>query len=213
MKSTEKRTWSSVKVKLSLIDPTPNNYKIKTDLGKERLQTSLKKFGLAGNIVVNPIGKRYTIIDGNSRLIEEKEKGSTMVWVSIPSKPFSPKEFKEMSAMFDFAKAGNVDEERIMKEVMTHEQMYKEWAMEVPMALLESLGSNAHKAKVEEYPDKVKKKGSDIVNTEIHDIRMVQLFFSDKQELEFRKIEEQLKKKFKTTNTTETVFKALKSIK
>jgi shikimate kinase len=42
---------------------------------------------------------------------------------------------------------------------------------------------------------------------------MVQLFFSEKQEAEFRKIEEKLMKKYKLDNTTDTVLKAFKSIK
>jgi hypothetical protein len=41
----------------------------------------------------------------------------------------------------------------------------------------------------------------------------VQLIFSSKQEEEFRKWEEKAQKKFKTDNTTDTVLKALKTVK
>ena len=103
-------TWSSKLVQVSTSKPTPTNYKIKTDLGKERLALSLKKFGLAGTVVLNT---DFTLIDGNSRLEEAKKEKQKTIWASFPNRKLSPAEFKEMSALFDFAKAGEVDVDRI----------------------------------------------------------------------------------------------------
>ena len=75
-------TWSSKLVQVSKIKPTPTNYKIKTDLGKERLALSLKKFGLAGTVVLNT---DFTLIDGNSRLEEAKKEKQKTIWASFPN--------------------------------------------------------------------------------------------------------------------------------
>jgi len=133
-------TWSPKLVDIKLIKPTPNNYKIKTDLGKERLQNSLKLFGLAGTVVCNT---DYSLIDGNSRLEEEQAKGAKKIWVSLPNRKLTPKEYQEMAAMYDFAKAGEVDMERIEKELGTKEDFFKKWGLEVPMHLLENMGKGA----------------------------------------------------------------------
>lgn len=209
VKATGKRiTWKSVLVDISKIKPTPKNYKIKTDLGAERLRTSLKAFGLAGNVVCNT---DFTLIDGNSRLEEAKAAGEKKLWVSIPNRKLSPKEFEEMSALFDFAKAGEVDIESIQKDLGKTEDFYKKWGIETPMAVLAQMGKGAVIEEVEVDDSKVatnsKKK------MEVADIRMVQLFFTEAQEAEFRKWEQKAEKHFKTDNTTETVWKALKSIK
>jgi hypothetical protein len=42
---------------------------------------------------------------------------------------------------------------------------------------------------------------------------MVQLFFNEKQEADFRKMEEKGLKRFKVDNTTDFVFAAIKSLK
>jgi DNA-binding cell septation regulator SpoVG len=197
--------WVPKKVNVKDIKPTPNNYKIKTDLGKERLATSLKAFGMAGTVVVNT---DLCLIDGNSRLEEAKAKKEKTMWVSMPNRKLSPKEFTEMSAMFDFAKAGEVDMERIKKELGTHKDFYERYRMEVPLELLAGMGANA---KIER--DKKLQFPEDEEAVEVNDIKMVQLFFNTKQEAEFRKIEEVLKKKLKVDNTTDCVLKAFRQLK
>jgi len=202
--------WIVKEVNVSSIKPTPTNYKIKTDLGKERLALSLKKFGLAGSVVCNT---DLVLIDGNSRLLEAKEKGLKKIWVSMPKKKMSPKDFKEMSAMFDFAKAGEVDMERIEGDLGKTKDFFDQWKMTVPMHLLDKMGKNAPVVK---YPEQSKagSKGKTNAASEIGvtDIKMVNLFFSTNQERDFRKMEEVLMKRFKTDNVTDTVFKAFKSL-
>jgi len=204
-------TWKSKVVPVAKIKPTPTNYKIKNALGQERLKTSLAKFGLAGTVVCNT---DFTLIDGNSRLEQVKAKGQKNIEVSIPNRKLTPQEFKEMSAMFDFAKAGEVDLERIQGDLGTKADFYKQWDLQVPMHLLEKLGSkskvgnNGNSAPGLQYPEEGE--GKELITS---DSRMVQLFFNVKQEVEFRKIEEKLMKKFKTSNTTDTVLKAFKSFK
>jgi hypothetical protein len=212
-----KITWSSKEVNVSDVLPTPNNYKIKTELGKQLLQTSLNRFGLAGTAVVNPQlvkGKptgKYILIDGNSRREEAIENQKKKMWVSVPDKPLGKDDFEEMAAMFDYAVAGNVDLDRIKKDKGNTSDFYNRWGMEVPMALLEKMGNNTDVSKLQ-YPGSKGKKAEEAAPTE-RDIKMVNLFFSTKEEEEFRKIEEKLAKRFKTNDTTSTVFKALKSIK
>ena len=198
--------WSTKQVSVDNIKPTPNNYKIKTDLGLQRLQHSLNSYGLAGTVICNT---DLTLIDGNSRLEQAKLAGEKKIWVSLPDRKLSPKEFQEMSAMYDVAKAGEVDMERIEKELGTTKQFYDNWmGGNVPMHLLDKMGGKASKAVELLYPEE-----GDKTSLPVSDIKMVQLFFSDKQEKEFRILEAKLAKKFKTENTTDTVLKAFKSIK
>lgn len=216
VKSNGQITWRSVEALVKDVKPTPNNYKIKTDLGKERLQQSLKMFGLAGNAVCNWGSKAMkvtdlTLVDGNSRLEEAREKGLKKIWVSVPSRWLTPKEFQEMSAMFDFAKAGEVDMDRIKGDLGSSTDFFNKWKMEVPMKLLEQMGSKQSLNGLE-YPGEKKNGNGVAVAGPTGDICMVNLFFTIKQEEEFRKWEQQLMKKFKTDNTTMTVYKALKSI-
>ena len=88
-----KITWRTIKIKIDLIDPSPTNYKIANELGKERLKQSLKEFGLAGSVICNKVKGRYVLIDGNSRLLEAKEAREKYLNVSIPNRPLTQKEF------------------------------------------------------------------------------------------------------------------------
>lgn len=196
-------TWSSVLKPIGWIKPTPNNFKIKNALGFERFKTSVKNFGRAGNVICNADG---TLVDGNTRWEDAKEKGEKKIWCSVPDRKLTPKEFTEMSALFDFAKAGDVDIERVEKEIFKTKDIYAKWGMQVPMELLEGMGT---KAKITAAQTKEKEQ---IVETK-NDVFTIQLFFTSNEEKLFRQIEERLMKKFKTKSTTETVLKALKSIK
>lgn len=223
--------WRGKDVLVSEIAFTPNNYKIKTDLGKERLQTSLNKFGLASSVVVNPFspaemkklgvtdikGKKYILVDGNSRMTEAIENGLKKISISYPAKALSVKDFTEMSAMFDFAKAGEVDTDRILGDIGKTDDFYAAWGLEPDMVkTVEKMGAKANISKDLEYPEegegaaKSKKNGK---APEVSDMRMVQLFFNEKQEAEFRKWEDKGLKKFKVSNTTDFVYAALKSLK
>lgn len=196
--------WTPKLVDINLIKPTPKNYKIKNDLGKERLQALLKAFGLAGTIVVNT---DYTLIDGNSRVEEEKAKGRKKIWVSYPNRKLSVKEFKEMSALFDHARAGDVDTESIEADLGTTKDFYSKYKMAVPMHILNKMGA---KALAElEYPEEGKRKG---IEARESDSKMVQFFFSSKQEADFRKMEVMLMKRFKVNNTTDLVLKVYKHV-
>lgn len=200
--------WKSRLVAVAKIRPTPNNYKIKNALGLERLKTSLAKFGLAGTVVVNT---DFTLIDGNSRLEQAKAKGLKQIEVSVPSRKLDAKEFKEMSALFDFAKAGEVDIERIQGDLGSTKDFFKNWNIEPP---LKSLGAAGH---LKEFSKEVKQKSA-VKGGEVpevvakSDYTMVQLFFDDKQEMLFRKIEEKLKIKFKVRTTSDVVLEAFKRL-
>lgn len=207
-------TWSSKRVKAKDINPTPNNYKIKSDLGRERLQTSLSKFGRAGTVVVNPALKsgKYDLIDGNSRWQEVMDRNPNEVMeVSIPNRKLTSTEYKEMSAMFDFAKAGEVDEQRIMGDLGTSKDFYEKWGLEIPMEILEKMGKKANMVDLE-YPEEGKgnKKAKKGETPEVSGMRLVQAFFTDQQEMEFRKLEEKFSKKMGTDNTTDFIFQCVK---
>jgi len=201
-----KISWKPVLVEVKKIKATPNNYKIKTDLGKARLNESLSKFGLAGTVVVNT---DLVLIDGNSRLVEEKEKGSKKIWCSMPNRKLTPKEFKEMSAMFDFAKAGEVDTERITKELGTSKDFFEAWGLDMPVELkgrLEKLGANQKIERV--ISNKIVEEKPVILKEEEF---LINLFYNQKEEALFRKLEEKAAKKLKSKSTSETVFKVLKA--
>jgi DNA-binding cell septation regulator SpoVG len=201
-------TWNTKMVEVVKIKPTPDNYKLKTEIGLKRLQTSLKKFGLAGTAVCN---LDLTLIDGNSRVEEAKKNGRKKMWVSLPSRKLTAAEFKDMSQLFDYAVAGAVDIDRIHQDHGTSKRFFKEWDMEVPLHLLDKIGKKGdHEVALSKlgYPEEAKnavESGENIV--------MVNLFFNAKQEAEFRKHEERLAKKYKTASTTDTVLKVFKLMK
>jgi len=198
--------WSSKQVLLEHIKPTPVNYKIRSDIGRERFQESLKMFGLAGNVIVNPDGNKFMLIDGNSRLEEAKAKKMKKVWVSVPNRKLTPIEFKQMSAMFDFATASEVDIERIQKDLGTSDDFFNTWKLTVPMEILDKIGKTG-KVVAPLHPEHKTTNGTDARG--VSNVVMVQLFFSSKQEAVFRKMEEKLAKKFKTNSTTDTVLKTM----
>jgi hypothetical protein len=211
MKNGSKRiTWKSYRVALKDIKPTPNNYKIKTALGQERLKHTLKNFGLAGTVICNWGGRfgdihNVILIDGNSRVTEEREAGTTFIEVSLPDRVLTAQQYKEFSAMIDFAKAGEVDMERIEKEIGTTKSFYENYHLEPPVDLLNKLGANAPKG------PKLKETETAAPPVET-DERAVTLYFTIKNEAIFRKMEERLKAKFKTVSTSDTVFKAFKKL-
>ncbi|HUS02941.1 MAG TPA: ParB N-terminal domain-containing protein [Chitinophagaceae bacterium] len=120
-----KITWQPQKVKVSDLKENPNNPKISSEVGKKRLQLSLSKFGLAGTIVVN---KDLSVIDGHSRKRELENEGIKEVWVSVPSKQLTEKEYKEFNAIHDLAKAGEPD--MIMTEEILGEEIMEEYGFE-----------------------------------------------------------------------------------
>lgn len=203
--------WTPKEVLTKDIKPTPKNYKIKTELGEERLSMSMKLFGNASTVIVNT---DYHLIDGNSRLEEEKKKGTKKMWVMWPSRKLTPAEYKEFSAMFDFAKAGEIDMDSIEGDLGNAKEFYTRWGMEVPIALLGEMGKQKSRKAKEFIEEEQPKKDGKVKSTQIPGaMRMVQLFFNEKQEKEFRVIETKLMKRYKTDSTTDTVLKALKSIK
>jgi len=115
-------TWEPKKVKVADLRENPNNPKIINEQGKKRLQKSLAKFGLAGTIVVN---KDLAIIDGHSRKKDLLEQGIQEVWVSVPSRQLTDKEYREFNAVFDVAKASDPD--YIMMEETLGDDTMEEW--------------------------------------------------------------------------------------
>jgi hypothetical protein len=195
--------WKTKEVLVKDIKPTPNNYKIKTELGRSRLTNSLNKFGLASTVVVNT---DLCLIDGNSRVEQAKERGIKKIEVSFPNRKLTSKEFSEMSRMYDFAKAGEVDLDRIKQDHGSAVKFYEEWGLEVPLQLLDKLGANTVVERA---------KGKDIVEKDVVEdvVFKVELFFDQKEEKLFRKLEEQHAKKLKTKSTTDTVLTLFKKFK
>lgn len=197
--------WVPKLVRIGDIKPTPKNYKIKNQLGLERLQTMLAEFGLAGTVVVNT---DMVLIDGNTRLQEAKKNGDKKMWVSIPSRTLTKYEFKEMSAMFDGAKAGDVDYDSINKDFGSSKDFFNKFNLEVPMHLLDKLGKARARAEEQDFEYKESKDGKEPMGQ----FRMVQLYLKPKEEEFFRKMEDYFMKKFNTDDTTQTTYKALKTL-
>lgn len=114
--------WEPKKVLVADLKENPKNPKILNEKGKNRLQKSLAKFGLAGTIICNT---DLTIIDGHSRKRDLIEKGIKEVWVSVPDRPLTEKEYKEFNAIIDLAKAGDPD--LVMIEEELGEEVMEEW--------------------------------------------------------------------------------------
>lgn len=142
-----KITWSAKEVSIALIDPSPKNWKLENALGLERFKNSVGKFGRAGTRVCNIGSKgRFVLVDGNSNLKDAKARGEKKVWISIPSRQLTQKEFVEMCKVFDLSKAADVDEAGIANDPGTSNDFFKSYNMPVPASRLDSLGAKARVA-------------------------------------------------------------------
>lgn len=115
-------TWEPKKVKVKDLIDNPKNPKILNEKGRSRLQKTLAKYGLAGTIICNT---DLTIIDGHSRRKELEDGGQQEVWVSVPSRKLTDKEYKEFNAVIDLARAGDPD--TMMIEEIIGEEAMDEW--------------------------------------------------------------------------------------
>jgi len=194
-------TWKNVEVLISKIKPTPNNYKLKTEDGTARFKTSVKDYGLAGAVILNA---DYTLIDGNTRVEEAKEQKLKKVWASMPSRKLTPKEFTEFSAMYDMARAGEVDITRIKDELGTTEAFFKKWNMPIPMEAQKTLEALTESDKTVVAGKKAATKEAAIIP-----LRQIQLMFTTQEADLYIKTGESLYSKYKVDNITDLSMKLM----
>ena len=130
MKAQDTIKWKTQVVNINKIKATPNNFKLKTESGLAMFRTSVKNYGRAGVVILN---LDYTLIDGNTRWEAAKEAGDKTIEASLPNRMLTKKEFTEFAAMFDMARASDVDIKRIHDELGTTASFFKKWGMEIPM--------------------------------------------------------------------------------
>jgi DNA modification methylase len=141
--SKQKITWSAKEVSIDLLDPSPKNWKLENKLGLERFKQSVSEFGRAGTRICNLGSKgRFVLIDGNSNLADAKSKGEKKVWISIPSRALTVKEFDKMCKVFDMSVAGDVDLAGIAAST-DNKEFFKQYKQPVPARLLDTLGAKA----------------------------------------------------------------------
>jgi hypothetical protein len=201
----KKISWSNKLVEVSKIKPTPNNYKLKTEDGTARFNTSTEKFGLAGSVILNA---DFTLIDGNTRWEKAKELKQKKIWASMPDRKLTPKEFVEFSAMYDMARAGEVDLFRIKEELGTTDAFFKTWGFELPKNALSKL-AEMEKNEAVINPTREANKA---LEKEIATSRIT-LLFTPAEAAEFIKLAESLYSKFKVDNVTDLSLKVLKYVK
>lgn len=129
-------TWAPKLIKVEDLVSNPQNPKIVNEVGKERMQKSLSKFGLAGSIVAN---LDLTIIDGHSRVEDAIKNGVEEVWVSLPSRLLTEEEYNEMNAIFDLAQAGDMD--MFMVKNTLGDEVITEWDINETKGKKSSLGN------------------------------------------------------------------------
>ncbi len=185
--------WSVVKVDVAKIKPTPNNFKLKTEDGTSRFRTSVDNYGLAGAVILNA---DYTLIDGNTRVEKAKEMGIKKIDASMPNRKLSAKEFTEFAAMYDMARAGEVDVLRIKEELGTTDSFYKRWGFELPATALSKL-AELEKAEKVINPTKMRE------TPEVVETARITLLFTPEEAEEYLRLSEKLYKHFKVDNVTD----------
>lgn len=121
----KKITWKLIQVKAGDLKKNPDNPKIPDDDGMEMLRKLTAKYGLIFSGIVN---KDLTLIDGHKRSI--LSKASDKVWVFSPDRQLSIKEYKEINALFDLAKAGHTDIKSLEKQFT--DEFFDEWKVQKP---------------------------------------------------------------------------------
>lgn len=197
--------WRTISVDVSKIKPTPNNFKLKTEEGTARFNTSVEKYGLAGTVILN---KDFTLIDGNTRWEKAKDKKLKKIDASMPDRQLTKKEFTEFAAMYDFARAGEVDIDRIKNELGTSEEFFQLWNVTLPkesIVKLEEMEANEGKIN----PTQAKTK-NDYKETELS--RITLLFNKDEYQ-EYIQIAESLYARFKVDNITDLSIAVARFVK
>ena len=197
-------TWTTVYKPVNWFKPTPINYKLAVDDGSERLNTSMQKFGFAGSLIANLDG---TIINGNSRHKKLKAQGETKIKVDVPSRKLTPKEVQEFAAIFDFARAGEVDLAGIKKDYGTTKGFFKMWGLDMPSEAIKNI-NELEKAKIKPNGKGPAKKQIEPVTS-----KPLTLVFSSIEHGEFISIAESMYEKFKTDNITDLALKVFRFAK
>jgi len=206
MKNKPQIQWSVIKIDISKIKPTPNNFKLKTEDGTARFKTSVDSYGLAGAVILNA---DYTLIDGNTRVEKAKELGIKKIDASIPNRKLTPKEFSEFSAMYDMARAGEVDVLRIKEELGDTAAFFKKWGFDMPQVALAKLAEMEKNEKVIN-PTAARKIADEA--KEIETARIT-LLFTPPEADEYIKLCESLYKQFKTDNVTDLSLKVMRYVR
>lgn len=199
-------TWSNAVVRTDRILKTPNNFKLVTEDGSARFNTSLNDYGKAGTVILNyhPTKKGYYfIVDGNSRHEDAVEQGEETMNASIPSRALTPKEYEEFSAMYDMARKGEVDLFRIKEELGTSKDFFKKWGFSIDDATASKL-DNMDGGKIEAKP----KKGN--AETPAIETRPISLLFTPEESDQYIKMAEALYKRYKVDNVTDLSMKIMK---
>jgi hypothetical protein len=196
--------WKVIEVELSKIKPTPNNFKLKTEDGSARFKTSVDNYGLAGSVILN---LDLTLIDGNTRVEEAKRMGMKKIFASIPSRKLTAREFTEFAAMYDMARAGEVDIKRIKDELGTTESFFKKWGIEMPKVSLNKLAELEMQDKVVN-PTAKRDTGIKEIAT-----RQLTLVYTNQEAEEVITMAEAIYSKLKVTNLSDLVYKLIKDAK
>lgn len=119
----KKIKWELIQVRAGDLKSNPHNPKKRDEAGYNRLKKVTEKFGFVFHGIIN---KDLTIIDGHTRneLTDPDEKVS----VFAPSRQLTDKEYKEMNAIYDIAKAGIPDLQII--EQFVSEEIFEEYEIE-----------------------------------------------------------------------------------
>jgi hypothetical protein len=213
--------WTPHQVEVSKIKPTPNNFKIKTELGNALFSTSLSKYGIARAPLINVDVKAnnwtndMVLIDGNSLVEKAKKLKRKTIWVLVPNKKLTPAQFKEMNATFDYARAGHVDTERMDKELGSVEDFRQAWGRDLPMEAVEGLGKKANLDSLE-FPGKKKKDTKSVSPTSTStqaSFKVVNLFLTNAQVSKWDSAVEKIMRKYKIENITDALYKLVTTCK
>lgn len=197
-------TWKVTEVAISKIKPTPGNFKLKTEDGSARFKTSVENYGLAGSVIINT---DFTLIDGNTRLEKAKEMGMKKISASMPSRKLTPREFLEFAAMYDMARAGEVDIKRIKDELGTTDSFFKKWGIEMPKVALNKLAELELQEKVIN-PTQKRETGIQVAAT-----RQLTLIYTAEEADKVIAMAESLYPKLKVDNLSDAVLKLFTNAK
>jgi len=191
--------WKVIEVEVARIKPTPNNFKLKTEEGSARFKTSVDNYGLAGSVIIN---MDYTLIDGNTRCEQAKAMGMKKIFASIPNRKLTSKEFTEFAAIYDMARAGEVDMKRIKDELGTTASFFKKWGIEMPTVALNKLAALEMQNNII-TPNSGKSKEKE----KILDSRQLTLVYTSEEAKQVLAIAESLFAKLKVDNLSDAVLK------
>ena len=186
------------KVKITQIQPNPENPRVIKDYKFKKLIKSVKEFPEMLKLRPIVVNENNIVLGGNMRLKACIEAGLKEVY--IHQVKLSEQQQKQF-IIKDNSSFGEWDWDLLANEWDVDE--LKDWGLDIPKWEDTSFDSEIEDTGEYDYPDDIGEQSH---------VKMVQLFLNTKTEPKFKEWELNLREHYKSDNLTDTIYRAIEEI-